>query len=330
MPERVSSHGARNRQTGVVIGAVASVFVLGIVLFGAKSSADRFVPEAPAGTQLLASPRPVADVDSDTIVDVPVEPGAWAYIPVKGVFVVPAPGDKRDDALGSMPEGAYVMVLQGPVPSSGEDWYRVAGDDLTGWIPAGRDGNAWVVDARTTSTSVPVWDPPVVIPGAGVEYYDIQGSSPAELRSMVALLGPDVDDTGDAIAVTSFVPDFEEYRRIASFHGDVVDSIESYDACRVTWRFIVTLPRWVGPSPVALPVFTWWEAARQKMIEHETRHVQIWRDALPTLEDRLDPIESDAYCADARSDVEQWLREVEPKQDALDAKEGYLDWPIAP
>ncbi|HJP72426.1 MAG TPA: DUF922 domain-containing protein, partial [Candidatus Limnocylindria bacterium] len=140
---------------------------------------------------------------------------------------------------------------------------------------------------------------------------------------------PDVEgeaQEGDAIAVTTFVPDFETYRRIANFHN----SIESYDACRVTWKFVVTLPRWIGPSPAALPVFTWWQAARQKMIEHETKHVQIWREALPTLESRLDPIEKDVECADAQSDVDQWLAETAPLQQALDDKEGYLDWPLAP
>ena len=329
MPELVPAP-RRPPRSFLVIGAVASVCVLGVALFGVRLMADHVVPQAPAWTPLPSvSHRPVANAGLGVVIDAPVEPGSWGYIPVKGVFVVAAPGDVRETSIGTLPEGSYVLVLEGPIPSSGEDWYRVAGDEVAGWIPAGRDGNAWVVNARTTATTVPGWDPPVLIPGAEVEYYDVEGVSPSELRDAVAMLGPVTDtdaEDGDVIAQTTFEPDFEEYRRIASFDN----SIESYDACRVSWKFVVTLPRWIGPSPAPLPVFTWWEAARQKMVEHETKHVQIWRDALPALESRLDPIEKDAYCADAKSDVEQWATEVDPLQQALDDREGYLDWPLAP
>ena len=54
--------------------------------------------------------------------------------------------------------GSRMLVVNGPVPADGYDWYEVRADnDLFGWVAAGKDGEDWIAPAPptapTTSTS---------------------------------------------------------------------------------------------------------------------------------------------------------------------------------
>ena len=101
----------------------------------------------------------------------------------------------------------------------------------------------------------------------------------------------------------------------------------TYYVCDVSWRFVVTVPRWVGPAQVAQPAAAWWSELLRRIVDHEATHVSIWQQALPDLEARLS---EHMDCYDAINLLNDWTYQVDAAQAAFDAEHGYLDWPSAP
>ena len=49
--------------------------------------------------------------------------------------------------------GSRMLVVNGPVPADGYDWYEVRADnDLFGWVAAGKDGEDWIAPAAANCT----------------------------------------------------------------------------------------------------------------------------------------------------------------------------------
>ena len=49
--------------------------------------------------------------------------------------------------------GSRMLLVNGPVPADGYDWYEVRADnDLFGWVAAGKDGEDWIAPAAANCT----------------------------------------------------------------------------------------------------------------------------------------------------------------------------------
>ena len=340
---------------GVVAVSVFAILLTGIVTFYARNQAIvsevGLAPAPPpavvAGNvprprysqpAIAPAPAPVQPTSTPAPTPTPppvlpaqaamLDPGGWAVVNADDVVIRTEPHrDAASEIIGAYDAGAYVEVLDGPVAGSGYYWFLVNGDSPTGWIAAGTAAGAWLVrsDAPGTMAALPAGT--VSVAGADVVYYDIFGTSPAQLREQISRFGPQGEPGSDVIATAEFVPAWVDVPVTKTTDIGGIFTTSSYYVCDVNWRFVVTVPRWVGPGSVPQPTVAWWSTALDRIVEHEATHVRIWQQALPSLESRL----SDQMpCWEATSVIQDWLYEVDAAQAAFDADHGYLDWPSAP
>lgn len=287
------------------------------------------IAPAPAPVQPTSTPAPTPTPPPVLPAQAAMlDPGGWAVVNADDVVIRTEPHrDAASEIIGAYDAGAYVEVLDGPVAGSGYYWFLVNGDSPTGWIAAGTAAGAWLVrsDAPGTMAALPAGT--VSVAGADVVYYDIFGTSPAQLREQISRFGPQGEPGSDVIATAEFVPAWVDVPVTKTTDIGGIFTTSSYYVCDVNWRFVVTVPRWVGPGSVPQPTVAWWSTALDRIVEHEATHVRIWQQALPSLESRL----SDQMpCWEATSVIQDWLYEVDAAQAAFDADHGYLDWPSAP
>jgi predicted secreted Zn-dependent protease len=233
--------------------------------------------------------------------------GGEAVIDADDVVVRTRPWRGPDSQIiGSFDTGARVRVLAGPLPGSGYFWYQVRGGTLEGWVAAGTATDPWIVAAgpaappSTGTAAIP--DQTATISGAEVRYYEITGRTHWDLIQQTLERGPD-SYFEDAVASAQISFGYEPYLA----HETTPQGVTSWPACRVTVSFVVTLPRWVGPSPVDPEVARWWQGAFALARDHEARHVQIWQEHLPTLLAETGPAAVDPDCWQARQLVNYWL-----------------------
>ena len=280
---------------------------------------------SPTSAQPTATPSPPPVLPAQAAV---IDQGGWAVVNADNLLIRTQPHrDVASEIVGAYDAGAFVEVLDGPVVGSGYYWFLVEGDGPTGWVAAGTAAGAWLVrsDAPGTMVSLPAGS--ISVSGADVVYYDIVGTSPAQLREQISRFGPQSDPGTDVIATAEFVPAWVDVPIAETIDVGGILTTSSYYVCDVSWSFVVTVPRWVAPASVPQPTAAWWDVALNRIAEHEATHVRIWQEALPRLEARL----SDQMpCWEATDAIYAWLYEVDAAQAAFDADHGYLDWPSAP
>lgn len=271
------------------------------------------------------APTPLAVLPAEAAV---LDRGGWAVVSADDVVIRTQPyREEPSQIIGSYDAGSYVEILDGPVVGSGYYWFFVGGDGPTGWIAAGTGAGAWLVGAETPGTVAGLPSGTVVVSGAEIVYYDITGTTPAQLREQISRFGPDSEPGSDVIATAEFVPEWVDVPVTETTDIGGVSTTSSYYACDVAWHFEVTVPRWVGPASAPQATVAWWHTALERIVEHEATHVRIWQDALPSLQARL---QQQVPCYEAIILIDDWLHEVDINQAAFDADHGYLDWPSAP
>ena len=104
--------------------------------------------------------------------------------------------------------GSRMLVVNGPVPADGYDWYEVRADnDLFGWVAAGKDGEDWIAPAPANCTDdldeSALWtvDP--------IDFFVCYGDMPVSVRARKGVTsepgtegGPLCPYTGDDIHCT--------------------------------------------------------------------------------------------------------------------------------
>jgi len=237
-----------------------------------------------------------------------VAAGVQAVIDADDVVVRTRPWRGSDSQIiGSLDTGDRVTVLAGPVPGSGYFWYEVRSSTLKGWVAAGTASDPWIVAATpappAAAGAAAIPDQTATIAGATVTYYDVAGATHWDLVQAAIDQGPDIG-LGDAIASAEISFSYEPYLE----QETTPQGVTSWPACGVTASFVVTLPRWVGPSPADPEVVRWWQGAFALSRDHEATHVQIWQEHLPSLLNETAPSVVDPDCHQARQLADYWLQ----------------------
>lgn len=210
--------------------------------------------------------------------------------------------------------------------------------DSAAYDLSGTRGSIAVVDRPRTASEIPpgvatapLPDIATAIAGADIDYFDVEGTTVADLMASMgrgalrACGGIDYewvegDDTPAACTITAF-PDFEaELEERTS--GDGRCTIES----NAQIRFTVHLPRWTGPARVPARLLDWWRETVLFIRDHEAEHVRISQDHAVGLDERLDGADCDAVDRIVRN----WARVLSEAQEAFDRREYARPWPEAP
>ena len=111
----------------------------------------------------------------------------------------------------------------------------------------------------------PASGPLAGIPNLDVQYYDVSGSSVAEIRAALNRVRP--RDPNDGVAVDALNRWYISWRWPGDGHGGCV-------LARTELRFTATLrmPRLVGPTPRA--VLARWNAYVEALVRHESGHLR--------------------------------------------------------
>ena len=167
---RPSLPGVRVRGRGRRLAAVAVAALVLLALPAGMLVTARLINRAPTATQpaIGFGPSPSASVTANPsqtpqASDAPSQ----AATPEPGVpiAVVTAAGDglrvrSRPEISADLKKltpllaaGSRMLVVNGPVPADGYDWYEVRADnDLFGWVAAGKDGEDWIAPAPANCT----------------------------------------------------------------------------------------------------------------------------------------------------------------------------------
>ena len=168
------------------------------------------------------------------------------------------------------------------------------------------------------------------VPGATVRYFDVVGDTSRELA----------DSVGRGGAKACGMIDYEWYRGDArpsactlTSVSDIRQSIRlstsaSSSSCRirratVATSYIVYIPRWTDPSRVPKRLLDWWRRIVVFIADHEAGHVQIGRDYIRRLNQRL----LGKPCADLTSIIRSWASQHAAAQEAYDRSEYSRPWP---
>jgi hypothetical protein len=213
----------RGRGRRLALGAVAALVLL--ALPAGMLVTGRLTNRAPAATQpaigLAPSPSVAVTANPSQAPQASDAP-SQAATPEPGVpiAVVTAAGDGL--RVRSRPEvsadskklapllaaGSRMLVVNGPVPADGYDWYEVRADnDLFGWVAAGKDGVDWIAPAAANCTDdldeSALWtvDP--------IDFFVCYGDTPVSVRARKGVTsepgtegGPLCPYTGDDIHCT--------------------------------------------------------------------------------------------------------------------------------
>jgi len=131
----------------------------------------------------------------------------------------------------------------------------------------------------SVSVAEPVTVESVSIPNATVVYYDIAGSTEADLRAQLDALGPRGDDGYKGDATT---------RWNISWHWPS----NSDGSCRlaetvVSYEIKVIFPRWQPPSNVSQALVAKWSRYILALAKHEKEHVDFVMANMPMVENAI-------------------------------------------
>ncbi|MBI3072922.1 MAG: DUF922 domain-containing protein [Deltaproteobacteria bacterium] len=206
-----------------------------------------------------------------------------AHVPVavrREVRVIPLDGD-------APPAGTVYVVDLRRADRDGR--YRVSLAPAERFLGRGR-GTFSIVrgDGKTTTTDVRADEAPTSLEGLSrgdasypepdvattVEFYDVNGSSLAELRREVRAKGPYFDDLKKRVMglTKSRISWNRPLRR------ERARCVVTQPAARA--RFTIVLPRWVGASTAPSKLRTHWDAFVAGVKAHEEMHRQIHLDGV--------------------------------------------------
>ncbi len=171
----------------------------------------------------------------------------------------------------------------------------------------------------------------VKVTGAEIVYFEIEGDTVSELGASLADGGVascgainyewnEGDDRPAACAVTAF-PNIE----------DAIDQRVSGGNCTISKSTIrakltIHMPRWVAPKRVPKRLLAWWRDVVVFIRDHEAGHVDISRDHVQRLNDRL--LGED--CDDADPIIGRWAKELSSAHEEFDRVEYAKPWPAPP
>ena len=167
---RPSLPGVRVRGRGRRLAAVAVAALVLLALPAGMLVTARLINRAPTATQPAIGFGPVAERlgDREPVTDAASQRRSES----SGDPQTRGPHRRRDRGRRrpprrSRPEvsanskkltpllkaGSRMLVVNGPVPADGYDWYEVRADnDLFGWVAAGKDGEDWIAPAPANCT----------------------------------------------------------------------------------------------------------------------------------------------------------------------------------
>lgn len=172
----------------------------------------------------------------------------------------------------------------------------------------------------------------VKVGGATIDYFDIEGSTAAELLEALADGGVQACGAinyewheGDARPVACAVT------RFVDFEGALEERVDADGDCTigdadVAARFTILFPRWVAPRRVPERLLSWWRQVVAFIRDHEAGHVRIGRDHIRELNADLIGVE----CGDAGAMIRRFARRLNAAQSSYDRREYALPWPEPP
>lgn len=166
-------------------------------------------------------------------------------------------------------------------------------------------------DAPILPTLSPILPQPTAthdlsIPNATIEWYDIQGSTSAELRQQVDTYGP-VDDNGERWEAMTYWEISWNWPGYGSADCNLSQATVSYENT-------VILPRWNPPPEAAPQLIERWNAYLPALARHEQNHVEI---VLAHYQEVLSAIQS-ADCLTADSAARAAFEEIRRLQNEYD------------
>ena len=168
------------------------------------------------------------------------------------------------------------------------------------------------------------------VPGATVRYFDVVGDTSAELAESVGRGGAKACGMiqyewfrGDARPSACTLTRVSDTRQSIRLSASASSGSCRIREAHVATSYIVYIPRWTDPSRVPKPLLDWWRRIVAFIADHEAGHVQIGRDYVRRLNDRL----AGKPCADLTSIIRSWASQHAAAQEAYDRSEYSRPWP---
>ena len=157
-------------------------------------------------------------------------------------------------------------------------------------------GSLGTVNERAMAVAGQAIEP--IIPGATLQFYEIEGSSRQELLSAM-----------DRAEITDYSGDFVYAKTnwYVSADGPTADPKIDY--------ITVTLPRWRHPEDAEDHLVEAWRKFVTRLIQHEANHVRLVHEALPDIEQAL----RNGPTASARWRFESALEELRQRERDYDS-----------
>jgi len=168
------------------------------------------------------------------------------------------------------------------------------------------------------------------VPGATVRYFDVVGDTSAELAESVGRGGAKACGMiqyewfrGDARPSACTLTRVSDTRQSISLSASATSTSCRIRQAHITTSYIVYIPHWSDPSRVPKRLLDWWRKIVAFIADHEAGHVQIGRDYIKRLNERL----VGKPCADMASIIRSWASQHAAAQEAYDRSEYSRPWP---
>ena len=297
----------------LILGTLAAVVVVVLLWAGffALTTPLRPVSSAPVG-----SPTPAPAI---TARPAPSQPSSLSTLP-PAPSVEPSPSPSPDPSLPPAPSST-------PRPSASLPPAPSLPPILPPRSPSPRPSPSSSPGGSPGPSVSPGPSPsPVLVPlpalrpqvtGATMSYLAISGKTAPALFAAASRIGTLVPGA-DAWGSTS-----------ASFTTSEQNDTPPDGGCLVSHYLInatytVLLPAWGSPAIVPASLLSWWQVVLNHITDHETRHVQIWQNAVAALPGLM----NGARCLDEPNIYASWLANAKAAQAAWDAAEAPWQPPV--
>jgi len=161
--------------------------------------------------------------------------------------------------------------------------------------------------------------PAIPAPAERVDYFDIEGSTAAEIFADLKRRGPNAGGGLHALASTQ-----AEYRHESTLAYSAGGPCRATDI-RVSLSLTFTIPRWTGEGAASDSVRAWWSDLLASIWDHERGHASIALDGARQISDALNAAPPAATCDDLDEDMRRRMRRVlaqsiEPAQARFDSQ----------
>lgn len=158
-------------------------------------------------------------------------------------------------------------------------------------------------------------------------YYSFSASTEDEIRQALYNDGPQLEDSSQAIAVTS-------YQMWVEWQGRQTVTGCQLTAGTVHLNVDYMLPRWVPDGAADAALYDEWDRFSEHVVSHEQRHAELAGQCASRLAEHLQAGGEQASCGD----LEQWINEMvtevygycEQIQTDFDAVNGRASFPLDP